>query len=418
MNVNWAKKSLAARRRIWRFSVPVWAVAVGAGLTLVAAGQAVGPILTGSVSGLAGATVSQSIVMDGVEFRDWPPTLLYSVSPRDDQLRVVSTVNGAETTSVTTVTLVAEVIEGINAIAADPTDNDKLYALLKLQGQSGRELVTIDPSTGVATDIGDTGDRFAGLAFTSAGVLYAVTGDGAGVPETLYTLDTSTAVPTAVLTLGNGNDGETLAFDPDNGLLYHASGEGIPNVNEIFESIDPNLLTVTSITLAGQDYAEATALTYEGNRNFLLADLGRRLFHINTDGFSEYVGVLDHDTHGLVPFDLAHVDDSLAVLNDEGTHFTAAIEPHVGDTYMLIIHLENLSDADASAMLEVDVPEAIDVDAYAVGAIEAAQLGKRSWLVRIPSTISEGDLRLVFKVRDNQDPGFYNVNARLYQIAG
>ncbi len=393
-------------------------MALGAGITIVAAGQAVGPIITGSVNGSAGATVSQSIVMDGVEFRDWPPTLLYSASPRDAVLRTVDTSDGAQTSDTVTVTLIGETVLGITAIAADPTDNEKLYAILKLQGQSGRELVTIDPDTGVATDIGDTGDLFAGLAFDLLGVLYGVTGDGAGVPETLYTLNKLTAVPTAVLTLGNGNDGETIGYNPDNGLLYHASGEGIPNVNEIFESIDLNLLTVTSVTLAGQDYAEATALTYEGNRNFFIADLGRRLYRINIDGFSQYVGVLDHDTHGLVAFDLAHVDDSLAVLNDEGTHFTAAIEPHVGDTYMLVIHLRNLSDADASALLEVEVPEALDVDAHGVGAIETGQISKRSWLVRIPSTLTEGDLRLTFKVRDNQDPGFYTVSARLKQIEG
>ena len=44
--------------------------------------------------------------------------------------------------------------------------------------------VMFDPSTGVTTSIGDTGDRFTGLAFDSAGILYAVTGDGAGVLET------------------------------------------------------------------------------------------------------------------------------------------------------------------------------------------------------------------------------------------
>ena len=79
---------------------------------------------------------------------------------------------------------------------------------------------------------------------------------------------------------------------------------------------------IDSITILGQDYSEATALTYEGDDNFFLADLGRRLFRINTEGVVQFAGIIDHDTKGLVPFGLAHVDDALAVINDEGTTFT------------------------------------------------------------------------------------------------
>ena len=41
----------------------------------------------------------------------------------------------------------------------------------------------------------------------SAHVLYGVTGDGATVRETLFTIDTSDASTTLVTPLGNGNDG-------------------------------------------------------------------------------------------------------------------------------------------------------------------------------------------------------------------
>ena len=73
---------------------------------------------------------------------------------------------------------------------------------------------------------------------------------------------------------------------------------------------------VDSITILGQDYSEAAALPYEGDDNFFLADLGRRLFRINTEGVVQFAGIIDHDTQGLVPFGLAHVDDALAVIND------------------------------------------------------------------------------------------------------
>ena len=53
-----------------------------------------------------------------------------------------------------------------NYLATHPTTGE-LWALLKLAGQNGRELVIIDPGTGAATSVGDTGDRFAGLAFVN-----------------------------------------------------------------------------------------------------------------------------------------------------------------------------------------------------------------------------------------------------------
>jgi hypothetical protein len=116
-----------------------------------------------------------------------------------------------------------------------------MFALVNLQGRVAR-LVTVSPFTGLAASIGNTGDSFADLAFDLSGKLYAVTGDGATVPETLFTLSTTNAMPTLVVALGNGDNGEALAFNSVNGLLVHASGRGPQNnaVNgEIFETVNP-----------------------------------------------------------------------------------------------------------------------------------------------------------------------------------
>src|SRR4029453_545077 len=88
-----------------------------------------------------------------------------------------------------------------------------------------------------------------------SGTLFAMVGDkktstGGGLaPETLFTLNTSSAAPTQILVLGRGNDGEAIGFNPNDGLLYHASGndtggDGCQPFNpsicvEIFESINP-----------------------------------------------------------------------------------------------------------------------------------------------------------------------------------
>jgi|GEM_PF-1078312 len=414
------KALLGKKFHVRNVAVPLWSLLLPLPIILFAAGQAVGPVIAGAITGSTGLTVEQSIVVTAAEFRDYPPALVYSISPRDDQLRVINTDNPnnvVDTESSVTITLASFTVLGGTGIAINPVTS-QVYALLKLQGQAGRELVTINPDTGVATAVGDTGDRFSGLAFNGAGVLYAVTGDGAGVPETLYTLSLVNGSPTFVMTLGNGNDGEALAFNPDDDLLYHTSGEGIPNVNEIYEQVDPVLLTTNQITLLGQDYAEATAMGFLGNDEFYLADLGRRLYRINTEGVVAFVGVIDHDTKGLAPFGLAHVDDALVVLNDEGTSFTAGVETHVGDTFMLILTLDNLSDADANAMLELEVPNDIDIGAQDTGSVHETLVGKNTHLLQVENSLTEGQLRLIISPTDDSVPGFKTIKGKIIQITG
>ena len=54
------------------------------------------------------------------------------------------------------------------------------------------------------------------------GTLWAVSGDGGSPAETLYTVNTSNAALTLQFALGNGADGETIAFH-GNGLMYPSS---------------------------------------------------------------------------------------------------------------------------------------------------------------------------------------------------
>jgi hypothetical protein len=243
--------------------------------------------------------------------------ILYSVSRDDDFLRVVDPSTGHTISSVP-ITLAGKVVSFGNGLATNPVTG-QLFGLLTLAGQSGRQLVTIDPATGVATNIGNTGDQFAGVAFNSSGTLFAVVGDkknsaGAGLPpETLFTLNKSNAAPTQVLVLGNGNDGEAIGFNPTDGLIYHASGndtggDGCVPFNpaicvEIFESVNPNTLAVTNIPLSGnyiprtENYLEVSALTHFSGNVLLLADLN--LYKITTTGVVTLVGSLDHVAKGL-----------------------------------------------------------------------------------------------------------------------
>lgn len=81
----------------------------------------------------------------------------------------------------------------------------------------------------------------AGAANATA-VLYGVTGNGANTPESLFTIDTSNASSTFVMGLGNGNDGETIGYNPNDGLLYHASG--ISDGDRFWEAINVDTQTI------------------------------------------------------------------------------------------------------------------------------------------------------------------------------
>ncbi len=56
-------KAVGWRVRLGRFMVPVWTMALGAVLVATVAGQAVGPVLSGSVQGSAGLVVGQTLVL-------------------------------------------------------------------------------------------------------------------------------------------------------------------------------------------------------------------------------------------------------------------------------------------------------------------------------------------------------------------
>jgi hypothetical protein len=227
-----------------------------------------------------------------------PGTKYLTVSPNDDLLREIDATDASTVGSVT-LTLAGETIEGGTGLAWDPV-SARLFGLLKLTSQPfGRELVIIDPATGVCTAVGDTNDEFVAIVFDAAGTLFAVTDDLAFDFSSLFTLSTVDATPTFLDFLGNGTDGEALGYNPDDGLLYHASGIGPQNVFTIFESIHSTTLVVTNIPLLS-DYEEGLALAYEGAGRFLLTDLSSGLYEVTTTGEVTSIAVLDHQAKGIV----------------------------------------------------------------------------------------------------------------------
>jgi len=222
---------------------------------------------------------------------------MFTVSPADGVLRVVDPLTAATLRAVPLFDTTNQPVVSCNGLAVHPVTG-QLWALVRTTG-SVRRLATVDPATGLVTVIGATSDSFAGIAFRSDGVLLAVTGDGATVPETLYRLDTTTAASTVVCALGNGTDGEAIAFVPQDGFLYHCSGLGVPDVDEVFERVDTDNGATTAISLAGFHYREMLGLTSWVGGNLLGADLDNELMVINTRGQVTRIGTLDHSAKGI-----------------------------------------------------------------------------------------------------------------------
>lgn len=181
-------------------------------------------------------------------------------------------------TSTVAMTSTTGTITGANGLAAEPCG--PIYIVYKTS--TSRYLGTIDPATAVITEIGNLGDNVANITFAN-GVLLGVTGDGATVGETLYSINTTTAAMTLLTALGNGNDGESIEFNTDDGLLYHWSGWGSTSV--IMESINPVTFAITPITLSGATLSNVGASTYLGNGKFLISDVNTSgLKYITTSG--------------------------------------------------------------------------------------------------------------------------------------
>ena len=204
--------------------------------------------------------------------------MLYGIDNQIPFLSVVDPATGNEL-SFLEITIAGETFASGNGLAVNPVTNE-MYAAVKLASQSGpgRNLLRIDPNTGIATNIGNMPQPIASMSFSSAGVLYGVTGDcsnncgGSAVAETLFTINTDTAALTSFLTLGNGNDGEAIAYNPVDGMMYHMSGKG---AGLIFEKINLSTKMVTPISLSGDSVAnyEAIGFVYDSTQNLFVGSL-------------------------------------------------------------------------------------------------------------------------------------------------
>ncbi len=186
------------------------------------------------------------------------------------------------------------VVTGGRGLATHPVTGE-LWALLLVYLQSPDSqdvekngddtlwlLARLDEETGIASPVGFLEGRWAGIAFTSDGELFGVTGSSQENewPDSLYHLSQDDATATFWYQFTNSldRDGQCLAFNFDDDEMYHASSRAYykqPSDVILFESllfVDPPVLTTHSVP---QDWMECnpSALTYDReNGRFILAD--------------------------------------------------------------------------------------------------------------------------------------------------
>ncbi len=212
-------------------------------------------------------------------------TDIYTVSPYDNYFRSIDTTDMVVVDSVGLTSSVGTVT-GANGLSIRPCSGE-IYIAYKVSGFSNRQLGIVDETSGVISPVGDMGDKAASLVFGDYDHLYAVTGDGGSNSEKLYKVNINTGLMTFFSNYGNGSDGESISFCPDNGRIYHWSGR---DSDPAMESTDTITGITSTITRTGYNYDEVFGAAYIGNGEFLLTNLDMETIVVDTSGFAVLTG--------------------------------------------------------------------------------------------------------------------------------
>ncbi len=114
-------------------------------------------------------------------------------------------------------------------------------------------------------------------------------------------------------------------------------------------------------------------------------------------------------------------DDALCDVAAQGVSFTAAIEIHRHDKAVIALGINNTSQADVNATIELSVPTGFDVEMEdsdnASTKLREAQMARSTWLLFVGTANTE-KLNITLRPRPDLVPGFYTISARIAEIVG
>lgn len=221
---------------------------------------------------------------------------LYVVDPYDGDTNtgggifIVDQQTGATTPKVSAT--VAAVPTEVIAMALDSADLETIYVVFESDGSTAtRTLGTIDLSTGEITPIGLLGDAIADIAFDGNGQLYGITGDGGSDSSTFFSIDKSTGTITLIVAMdGTNGDGEALAFNPTDGMMYRISGNGTDEMTSI--NLNTFAINTVPVTTTITDNGEGLGMVFDEDLGlFIGTDRDDQLVTINpTTAEKELIG--------------------------------------------------------------------------------------------------------------------------------
>lgn len=248
--------------------------------------------------------------------------IVFTVDPASPTVQGFDAVAWTPATPPALLTMSGFTVTGATSITWN-SDNLLFYGIIKVTG-GARHLATVDPFTGVCTHIGLlSSTAFSSMTYNSdLGIMYMMGGSGGppGVAECLFSVDLTTAATTFLAgPFPVGTFGEVIAYNYDDDMIYHWSGEA---PGAAMEKIDPVTFVATPVAPSGTPHSEIQGAVYVGGGIFIATDLmfstsATMSFTISSTGLATLIGPTPFQSRGL-----GHIDPLLPV---ELSSFVSAV---------------------------------------------------------------------------------------------